>query len=497
MSQARVSARCTLIVAIAVLAGLSACERGQPARTTEPESPGRVRQAPAVSLARAVDDATGVIVEPDNSPSGPAPLEPVFRPDDLRPRHDDARLKGLGIQVFESKRLKLYTDVEADAGQPLPGLIDQAYEAWEAYFGPLPPNRAGTDFQITGYLIRDMARFRELGLIPEEFTFEHGCNLRNEFWMRDQEYDYYRRHLLIHEATHSFMTFMPGVAAPVWYMEGMAEYFGAHRLNLPAGPPTFGVMPTSPAGFAGFGRITIIREDFAANRAQPIPSILAVTPAEFRTPDRYAWAWALCAFLDGTPRYHERFQTLGRHTQGTQFPGMFADAFDRDQRDLATEWTLYVVNLQYGYDIARAAIDFHPGVFLTDEQPEVARQVASDRGWQSSRVQLEQGDTYEIAATGRFTLADHPKPWESEPHGIAFRYFDGCPLGTLLGCLRSEEGPAGGVDDPMLSVIALGRGRTFQAPVTGTLYLRLNDAWNSLHDNRGHVDVTIRRVEKP
>ena len=115
------------------------------------------------------------------------------------------------------------------------------------------------------------------------------------------------------------------------------------------------------------------------------------------------------------------------------------------------------------------------------------------RGWQPSGVLLEAGQTYEITATGRFTLAELPKPWESEPGGISFRYFDGRPLGTLLGCLRTEEGPVGEIDDPMLNVIVLGSQRSFIAPVTGTLYLRLNDAWNSLGDNRGHATVIIRK----
>ena len=46
----------------------------------------------------------------------------------------------------------------------------------------------------------------------------------------------------------------------------------------------------------------------------------------------------------------------------------------------------------------------------------------------------------------------------------------------------------------MLKLITLGKQQRFQAPVSGTLYLRLNDAWNSLSDNRGEVRVNIRQV---
>ena len=431
----------------------------------------------------------------EHSSGSPLPASspvPVFRPDDRRSRQDDSRLAEAGIRLFESRRIKLYTDIAPDVAKALPGLIDELYLAWEEYFGSLPPDRAGTDYQVSGYLMRDTALFREFGLVPEEITFEHGCQRANEFWMREQDFDYFREHLLIHEATHCFMTAMPQVVAPNWYLEGMAEYFGTHRIRADKST-SFQVMPTSPDEFAGFGRISIIRKDYAANRALAIPAILELPVAEFTTPVPYAWSWALCAFLDGTPRYRERFRELGAMMQGNQFPAAFAERFDRDQRELATEWTLFVVNLQYGYDIPRAAIEFKPGTDLNDERPQQNLDIAANRGWQSSGVTIVAGQTCEISATGQFTLAEEPKPWVSESDGITFRYFDGRPLGKLVGCMRTEEGPAGGTDDPMLGIIDIGNKRSFVAPVTGTLYLRLNDAWNSLHDNRGSANVTIRR----
>ena len=472
--------------------GLAGCDPAKrpDAKIPEPKSnssdPTATEQQPATPT-------TTTMPENQNPPiNGP---ERVVRPDDRRPRHNDARLADAGIHIFESKRLKLYTDIEPELARPLPDLVDQLYVELEEYLGPLPPDVARSDFQISGFLIHDLALFRELGLLPEDFTIEHGAQRRNEFWMRDQEFDYYRRHLLLHESTHCFMNFMPGVDAPLWYLEGMAEYFGAHQRH-PEKPTVFRAMPTSPQDFAGFGRITIVRNDVAANKTLSIVAIMDLTAVDFVIPDPYAWSWALCAFLDGNPRYHDRFQKLSRFTQGTQFVRLFAEFFDRDQRDLATEWRLFLINLHYGYDIARASIDFKPGESLKVEQPRQTITIAADRGWQSSKVLLEEGDAYEVTATGQFSLAEsisESKPWVSEPRGISFRYFDGRPIGTLLGCLRVETGPAGGPDDSMLRVITLGSKCKFEAPVTGTLYLRLNDAWNSLHDNKGHAIVEIRK----
>lgn len=438
------------------------------------------------------------------SPQLPPEVPGKFRPDDNRPVHDLIRLSASGIHLYESKRLKLYTDLPESDARPLTALVDALYPAWEDYFGPLPPDRAGTDFQMSGYVMRDMALFRGLGLIPDDLTFDHGSHLQNEFWMREQEFEYYRRHLLIHEATHCFMTYMPGVDAPRWYLEGMAEYFGAHRVlqeltavsddSKTATKAEFRVMPTSAAEFPGFGRISIIRKACSQNMARTIPSVLGLKSREFISPEPYAWSWALCAFLDGTPRYRDRFRRLGAFTQSGQFAGEFFRSFEPDDRDLTTEWKIFVTNIQYGYDTSRAAIDFDVGTSLTTEETERTTEIVADRGWQSSHTLLHSGNTYTITATGRFTLTEaggESKAWESEPQGISFRYFNGQPLGKLLGCIRPEEGPAEISDQIMMNSFPIGDELQFTAPVSGTLYLRVNDVWNSLADNRGTIKVKV------
>ena len=82
-------------------------------------------------------------------------IEKLVRPSDDRPPVDPAELKKLGIDLFQSRRLKLFTDIDADIAKTLPPLVDQAYVAWEKYFGKLPPDADGNDFQVNGYLIKD------------------------------------------------------------------------------------------------------------------------------------------------------------------------------------------------------------------------------------------------------------------------------------------------------------------------------------------------------
>ena len=409
----------------------------------------------------------------------------IFRPDDMRPRHDDAKLAKMGIQRYESKHLLLYTDIDPEIARTLPPLIDQAYAALEDYFGPLPPNRARTPFQVTAYIIGDKELFQQSGLIPQDLPgFNSGRHRGAECWMYDQELPYYRRHLLIHESTHCFMTIMPDVRIPVWYLEGMAEMFGMHSLDA-RGKATFRILPRDPEQW---GRIRLVQGDVAEGRLLTLADIDHFVPSDYLKDEPYAWSWALCKFLDTHPRYRDDFRELGRHTEGTQFPATFERLFGPKFADLQEEWLLFAHGLCYGDDIERAAIDFKAGQPLAAGKSQKI-EVESDRGWQSSGIAVVKGRRYAFSASGRFTLAREPKPWISEPQGVSIRYFNGRPLGRLIGTVRADEGEAGSM---VRNIFDIGRGTEFVAPADGTLYLRLNDSWDSLADNTGGVEVEVQ-----
>jgi hypothetical protein len=399
----------------------------------------------------------------------------------------------MGIAAYESRRLKLYTDVPAERVQSLPPAIDAAYDAWVDYFGPLPPTREGTEFQITGYLMADKELFRKAGLIPENLPpFQHGRHRGLEFWANEQETDYYRRHLAIHEATHCFMLLMPDTRVPTWYAEGMAELFGTHRIDA-AGRYQFRVMPEGPEGFEGLRRIPVIRDEVRDKRWKSLKQIERLPPQAFLANENYAWAWALCKFLDTHPRYTQRFRELGRHMTGTDFAKTWVQLFHSDLPDMRTEWALFSHHLQWGYDIVRAAIKFQTGKPIEPADALRETSVAADRGWQSSGVLLRQGCTYEVTAEGETTLATKPKPWISQPQGISIVYSEGRPIGTLLASIRQSAPAASGVES-MLSEFVVGRSYTLSAKTTGTLYFRVNDLWSSLGDNSGRYRVRIREL---
>lgn len=438
----------------------------------------------------AAQNPTTPFVKPPPKP----PIQQVYRPNDDRPKHDDARLASFGVRRFESKRLVLYTDIPAEVAKGLIGVVDPLYPAWLDYFGPLPPARDGSEFQVTGYIMTDRDKFKRLGLIPGDLRpFINGRHRRYEFWMLDQKTDYYRRHLILHEATHCFMTILEHESnvPEVWYLEGMAELFATHQFDE-SGKAHFRVMPKDKTKFRGLGRIRIVQDAVAEDRAFTLSRVLSMRSTEFLKNEPYAWSWAICQFFDKHPRYRERFEQLGRFTSRRAFQQAFQERFGAELPTIDTEWRLFVLSLDDGHDIARAAIEFKPGQTLNASLPTIDSAVAADRGWQTSGVMVEKGRTYSITASGRITLADKPKPWVCEPQGITFRYFDGQPLGRVIACIHAND--ASGLGS-MLKTIPIGRFAKFTAPTTGTLYLRANDAWNDLANNRGKFTVTVSAAQ--
>lgn len=437
--------------------------------------------------------------KPDKSPQGAAPggsdrPQRVVRPTFEVPRHDDRRLEKLGINRYESKHIILYTDIAPQLARPLPRLIDQAYAAWEEYFGPLPPDRSGAGFQMIGYLMHDRALFREAGLLTDDIRISLEGVFRNQvFWMEDRPIDYNRRNLMLHEATHCFMFAFPNPTNRFpWYVEGMPELFRTH-LTDGEGRTRFRVFPHDDASFPGLGRFQLIESDLRAGGPWTIEAITGLHPGDFQKYNAYAWSWALCAFLDGHPRYRDRFRRLGSLVTSRNGSGVeLQEVYQADWRDLSEEWLVFAGNVCPAYDIERTVLDLRAGKAAASGAAESKVEIAAGRGWQSSGVLVEQGKSYEIRGEGRCVVAQTSKPWESEPQGISFRYHAGVPLGMLVATVRSEARLEKTPYTTMLHVIPIGRERRITPDVTGTLYFRVNDFWGELADNTGAYRVTLK-----
>ena len=426
------------------------------------------------------------------------PADTVYRPMDDRVRHDDEALAKVGIHAVSSRRLILYSDLPREEITHLPSLVDQLFDVWVAYFGELPPDRLGKDWQITGYLMADEDLFRRAGLLIEHLPhIDHGIHRGRRFWMRDQGYDYYQAHLLLHEATHCFMTTLPDSMGPVWYMEGMAEYFALHRTE-PSGATKFGIRPPEPEQILGFDRIDVIRGDIREDRARSLNEIAGLTSSEFRDKSDYAWAWALCWFLNHHPRYQERFQSIAAPAFRPRFREEIERAFAAEQSLLPMEWAVFVHEIAPGFDFERMAIEFPSTVREVTNEPLETR-IAANRGWQATGWRLRAGTRYCIAGEGRVVLDTVSRPWESYPDGISFDFARGNPLGLLQAAILEEsaEGVSPESARALLSPFDVGEQAELTPERTGQLFLRINDHAHDLSNNQGEYRVTIQVEDAP
>jgi hypothetical protein len=290
--------------------------------------------------------------------------------------------------------------------------------------------------------------------------------------------------LLLHEGTHAFMQTFLGGTGPPWYAEGMAELLGTHRWQY--GRLTLDYMPARREEVPLLGRVRLVEDAVAAHRAKHLQTILDFGADALRETEGYAWCWALAALLDKHPRYRERFRALP-HSVRADVTAEFHRLFAADQRQLEEEWQLFAVEIQYGYDFARCAIDFTPGAPLTAEGKLVP--VAADRGWQNSGLRLQAGARYQLTATGRYQLANQPKIWWCEPGGVSIRYFRGWPLGILLAAVRNDDRHEGTTG--LVRPIVVGLGATLVPRESGTLYFKVNDSPGELYDNAGSLSVQV------
>jgi hypothetical protein len=387
------------------------------------------------------------------------------------------------------QKLVLYTDLDGTEIDRLPALFDQAFPQWLHYFKV--DERKLSDFQATGCLMKDKALFTAAGLFPADLPpFPHGYSRGRRLWLYEQPTEYYRRHLLLHEGVHVFMIAALGGCGPPWYMEGTAEYLATHRIK--DGKLEVGYIPRSRDEAPGWGRVRVIRDAAAEDRALTLDDVLALSDTAHRQNEPYAWCWAAVALLDRNPRYRERFRRVGEFVRDGDFNQRFRKLFAADWRELCEQWRLTVADMEYGYDFEREAVDFSPGKMLPAKGAEVA--VAADRGWQNSGLRLRGGEKYRLTAAGRYQLAREPKVWWSEPNGVSIRYYRGLPLGVLLAAVRPDN-PNPDEPSALQKPIVVGLGATIEPAQSGTLFLRINDSAGELDDNAGELRVEVRRAE--
>lgn len=487
---------------------VTGCSTQPPAADPDPDPgsppPADTQQPISADASQPATEDTPATSGPSESSSDSAPdaahdstgdsrTEIIFRTEREPFEINEQRLLAVGIHVLQSRRLILLTDRDPESVADLPSLTDAFFDYLETACGPLRPSRSAAEFQAIGCLMVDMDRFQSAGLVPGSVvTMNHGQQVGYRFWMRDQATDYYRRHLLLHEFAHVYMTCDAGLhdIADAWLMEGAAEVFATHAVV--DGVPRFAILPTGFAGMEDWGRISTIRRqriDRATNQeiaTQQVPPLTRV-----RFPDgplatdeaRYAWWWALSWMMFRHPRYADDWTALC-HSRGSQeFQKIIADVDRRHGNRLASDWLLFADSVTEGFDIARS----FPLHAESDSATPATFPLTADRSWQDTGWLLEAGDQIELRVAGECVLDTTSAPWVSQPAGITLEYNQGRPLGETIAVLVNAE------DGWISQRIAVGDHHIITAPRAARLWLQINDSAGDRASNSGAYDVQILR----
>lgn len=415
---------------------------------------------------------------------------PAFRIPKAPLQLNSQRLAAAGIHLLQSKRLILLTDRDPDSVRNLPKLADDFYEYLVRQCGPLRPSPSGSEFQAIGCLMQDQERFEAAGLVPGRVVeMVHGQQLGYRFWMRDQTEDYYRRHLLLHEFAHVYMTCDTGLndIPPAWFMEGAAEVFATHTIG--DNQPSFGVIPTQFAGMEDWGRISTIRRQ-RSDRAtsnfqwQSIPSFNEVQFPQGKLAHdqaRYAWWWAYSWMLKHHPDYSSDWATLC-HLRGQQEFQQHTEELERRYGDrLAQDWLLFADSVCEAFDADRS--------FPRHRKPEneAPSELLLDAalGWQDTGWTLQPDDSIQIQASGQCVVNHTSAPWVAEPNGITLEYNQGRPIGEVLAVFVAEAG------HQLSRRISVGYGRTISVPRPCRLWLQVNDSAASRAENSGSYTIHL------
>ena len=413
---------------------------------------------------------------------------------------DDNRAEAAGISKTVGRHIHLYTDDRdrKDLAE-LVTVFDLAISEWCDHFQI--DTEKSADWKVDAFLMADPTRFEKAGLIPNDLPeFPAGYAIGKDIWLYPQPGNYYTRHLLLHEGTHLFMNRFLGNFGPPWYSEGMAEWLGLHRWDAQTRSLQLGYRVQDRREADYWGRVKIVRRELAQGSGMSLEDVFAIEPTAFQNVRFYGWSWAACEFLTHHPLTAKNFPRLKQHVDlpAHLFRRKVLTRLSRlEELALVRDWNLFVHEIDYGYDISRGKLtDADPLEPKNSSSPNDRKfQVAADRSWQSTGIQLSKGDQVTILGTGQYRVKMTDQPWPCEAGGVTLRYYEGQPLGMLMAAVLPAADQVSDINQSLLSAQPVGYQQTITAEAGGILCLRINESPADLADNSGGLEVTVQKLK--
>ena len=299
-----------------------------------------------------------------------------------------------------------------------------------------------------------------------------------------------------HEAVHAYCHQTFGRAGPTWYSEGMAEMGHCWR-----------------EGESRVHCLPIVVKYLRSVEPKPLRAIVNSREQTGDSWQNYTWRWALCHLLANNPNYYDRFRPLGLGILSDQPDATFASVYGSMSQEIAFEYLFFLEHFDLGYEVTLTAWDWKTKFRHATAALPVTCVIEAKRGWQASRLLVKAGDELEITAEGSWSLsADGPElsPFgvplpDPKPETAAAKKVSPAkksktePLEELPSVVRYDSpfkpGQLVGVlfnDYELSPPFAIPADGVFASPGEGQLFLRCEEAWNRLADNRGKINLKFK-----
>ena len=363
---------------------------------------------------------------------------------------------------YRSQHFYVRTDLKPSEAKELLGRLETMLKLMSKYWGKAPNG------VIECYVVKDPAKWDKSKIDPEGWqSIERGGGItlvrtlqqgHKVLAAKATVYSVAALGTPLHESVHAYCGQTFGTPGPVWYAEGMAEIGNYWRE----------------------GEKAVDVPDYVIEhiRNSPRKSLLEIVDPNQLSGDswqNYAWRWALCHLLDFSPNYSKRFRVLGHgflHQQNVSFEQTFGEVAN----EIQFEYDQFLQNFDNGYRVDLCSWEWNRKFVPLLGARTISAKIESGRGWQPSSALVTGGAEYSFKATGTWNLSTDGEAVSADGQD------DGA--GRLVGAVFN--------DYQLSEPFDLGASGTFKAPTEGKLYLRCNDAWKKLADNKGSVTVKLK-----
>ena len=290
-----------------------------------------------------------------------------------------------------SSHFLLHTDISDRSAKMLLDKLEYMIGLISRYYGRLPSGI------IECYVVRDLSQWKDIPLEPNGVAkIQEGAGVTISRSLGKQKksvvYSCDKHGVVQHEAVHAYCSQTFGSTGPTWYSEGMAEmgqYWKKGGLAVDVSPPVIRYLtngtPKKMTDIVAAGQIT--GDSWQA----------------------YAWRWALCHLLAHNTNYSGRFKSLGLNMMSggkATFESVYGDV----AREISFEYDLFVKDFGNGYRVDLCQWDWTTKPVAISGQRRINCKIASQRGWQSSRLKLNKGKKYEFVCVGEWKISPSGPP---------------------------------------------------------------------------------------